>query len=460
MKRQFTSMIMALVLAVLSMCSPVLAEQAKEAEQTEAAAGTEKAAEQTEAAAGTEKAAEADTTAAAVEAATAAEAAAVLPTVETKEAAAETMTAAETAETAKTAEVAKTAEAAETAKTAGAAETAEASQRQILAVYACPARQILTDEEGKKGLADTVIYLFTDQTFRQYVIHEDRFKVYSEGVFTVNFDWDTVEWGNADSHILTLHVNKLCREGERLEDVDLTYDVDLDRVRDYCVYPADFSRETELAAAFMATNKQRLVRLDGSEEYLSTMWFYYSDGTFCQYAFNGEEDMLFSSGDYTISGGGFDVPGAVLRLHRTKKYQDGKGLADYDSTHDYTMGELDFMRIYPINDEEEKEEEEKTGASGETWDLSGATGITDQVKAVFEKAAETLMGVDYEPVCLLGTSTAQDKEGRVYCVLSRARVVYPDAEPYYALVYIHEDKDGAVTVQNIYELWVDAHSRR
>ena len=46
------------------------------------------------------------------------------------------------------------------------------------------------------------------------------------------------------------------------------------------------------------------------------------------------------------SGGAFKKE-SVLTLHRTKKYQDGTGLADYDSTHDYVIGELGFVRIYP-----------------------------------------------------------------------------------------------------------------
>ena len=58
-------------------------------------------------------------------------------------------------------------------------------------------------------------------------------------------------------------------------------------------------------------------------------------------------DVLFSSGDYTIDGS-FDVPGSTLTLHRTKKYDAAaNGLADYDSTHDYKMGELGFTRILP-----------------------------------------------------------------------------------------------------------------
>ena len=46
--------------------------------------------------------------------------------------------------------------------------------------------------------------------------------------------------------------------------------------------------------------------------------------------------------------GDFATPKSVLTLHRTQKYADGIGLVEYDSTHDYSMGKLGFIRIYPL----------------------------------------------------------------------------------------------------------------
>ena len=97
----------------------------------------------------------------------------------------------------------------------------------------------------------------------------------------------------------------------------------------------------------MQVDKQKLVKADGSEEYLPTMWFYYDNGTFEQYALiDGHDDVLFSSGDYSITDPSF-ADASVLTLHRTQKYQDGYGLSDYDSTHDYVIDELGFIRIFP-----------------------------------------------------------------------------------------------------------------
>ena len=87
----------------------------------------------------------------------------------------------------------------------------------------------------------------------------------------------------------------------------------------------------------MQVDKQKLVRTDGSEEYLPTIWFYYNDGSFQQYAVvDGQNNVLFSCGDYSVTDPAF-TEGAVLKIHRTQKYQDGTGLTDYNSTHEYVI---------------------------------------------------------------------------------------------------------------------------
>ena len=81
------------------------------------------------------------------------------------------------------------------------------------------------------------------------------------------------------------------------------------------------------------------------------------------------------------------------------------------------------------------------------WTIPETTEMTEEVKALFEKAMEGLLGVDYEPLGALA-----EKEG-TWCILCRATVVYPGAKPYYALVYVNESG-----VQNIYDLWLGAHA--
>ena len=223
----------------------------------------------------------------------------------------------------------------------------ETPKAEILAIYSCPETQIITGDDQSKELADTVVFLYQDYSYIQYVNHDNQYEIYSNGTFEANFDWTKEGWQYEEPHILTVHVQQLHAADHSLEPADFSYDINLERVTDFCLYPDNLRTELKLVAAFMQVDKQKLAIADGSEEYLPTMWFYYDNGTFEQYALiDGHDDVLFSSGDYSITDPAFsDV--SVLTLHRTQKYQDGKGLSDYDSNHDYVIGELGFIRIFP-----------------------------------------------------------------------------------------------------------------
>ena len=84
-----------------------------------------------------------------------------------------------------------------------------------------------------------------------------------------------------------------------------------------------------------------------------------------------------------------------------------------------------------------------------SWKVAEDTGITEENKAVFDKAMEGLLGVGYEPVAYLGSQLVA---GTNHCFLCKATVVYPDAEPTLALVYVYEKLDGTVEITNITDL--------
>ena len=213
----------------------------------------------------------------------------------------------------------------------------------IAAIYSAPQSQIITDRNGSKAIADTFVYIYEDGAYRQYVDHGGQLEPYSEGTCELNGELDA-----SGPVIVTFHVNKVHQGDHELGDVELSYDVDLSKEGDFCLYPVGENSDRDIAAAFMQVNKQKLVKRDGTETALTTMWFYYGDGTFQQFALSESgEDILFSEGTYSISNGSFVDKGSVLTIHRTKKYQDGEGLAPYDSTHDYVIGDLEFLRIYP-----------------------------------------------------------------------------------------------------------------
>lgn len=80
------------------------------------------------------------------------------------------------------------------------------------------------------------------------------------------------------------------------------------------------------------------------------------------------------------------------------------------------------------------------------WTVTKDAKLSDEAKAAFDKALEGLTGVSYEPVALLGTQVVS---GTNYCILCQAQVVYPGAEPYYALVYVYADLKGGAELLDI-----------
>lgn len=93
--------------------------------------------------------------------------------------------------------------------------------------------------------------------------------------------------------------------------------------------------------------------------------------------------------------------------------------------------------------------QEQTTTPDADWNLPETIEMTEEARTVFDKAMEGLTGVSYEPQGYLG-----EKDG-VYCILCRATVIYPNARPYYALVYVSEDG-----VQNIWDIWMGAHAEK
>ena len=90
--------------------------------------------------------------------------------------------------------------------------------------------------------------------------------------------------------------------------------------------------------------------------------------------------------------------------------------------------------------------------SGEAeWDASVSTEVTEEVQTAFDQAMEGLVGVNYDPVAVLG------QQGDTWCVLCKATVVYPNAKPYNALVYISCSEDKA-EIRKIEELQLNTQT--
>ena len=93
------------------------------------------------------------------------------------------------------------------------------------------------------------------------------------------------------------------------------------------------------------------------------------------------------------------------------------------------------------------------GLSAGAWQLPEDTAITEEAQTAFDKAMEKLVGVSYTPLALPGTQLVS---GMNYCILCRAVVVYPDAQPYYALVYVYADLEGSAQLTQVVPLDIAA----
>ena len=123
----------------------------------------------------------------------------------------------------------------------------------------------------------------------------------------------------------------------------------------------------------------------------------------------------------------------ILALGISAMAENGKAAATSDASEATTSP--------PTSGADDAEEPE--------WDMSVPTEITEEIQANFDKAMEKLMGVDYTPVAVLGV------QGDTCCILCKATVVYPGAQPYNVLVYLRGNE-----VRNVYELWIDKHADR
>ena len=87
------------------------------------------------------------------------------------------------------------------------------------------------------------------------------------------------------------------------------------------------------------------------------------------------------------------------------------------------------------------------------WSAAADPTVTDEVRELLAKGLNGLVGVNYEPVAYLG---GQVVAGRNHAILCQATVVYPDAQPYWVIIYLYENLEGEVELTSIQELVLSA----
>ena len=118
------------------------------------------------------------------------------------------------------------------------------------------------------------------------------------------------------------------------------------------LYPARTG--VQVTAVFAAPDIQPWTEEDGDREELDSIWVFYSDGSFEQFAEVDDKVLLFSKGIYLLADGTdfiYEYPGQAgngqITIRRNKKLTP-QGLIDYDSEHNYELGTLGFTPIYTL----------------------------------------------------------------------------------------------------------------
>ena len=83
------------------------------------------------------------------------------------------------------------------------------------------------------------------------------------------------------------------------------------------------------------------------------------------------------------------------------------------------------------------------------WTATEDAAVTEEASAALNKALETFVGSEIEPIALLGTQVVA---GTNYCLLCRVTPVVPDAVGHYALVYVYAGVDGTAEVLDMVDV--------
>lgn len=91
---------------------------------------------------------------------------------------------------------------------------------------------------------------------------------------------------------------------------------------------------------------------------------------------------------------------------------------------------------------------EDNGAKAGGWSVNKELPnmLDDECKAYFSKAMDGLVGVDYTPVCLLGTQVVA---GTNYAILAEGTPVVMDAQTNLYVITIYVDLEGNASILNI-----------
>ncbi len=80
------------------------------------------------------------------------------------------------------------------------------------------------------------------------------------------------------------------------------------------------------------------------------------------------------------------------------------------------------------------------------WQSAENAEITEEIRTLFDKGMEKLIGVSYVPAAYLGSQVVA---GTNHAILCQGTVIYPGAKPDWKVVFLWEKLDGTVELINV-----------
>ncbi len=219
----------------------------------------------------------------------------------------------------------------------------------VEAVFVKDEGQIFVQGNGSISMLDTAWVYYSNLTFEQYAIIDDEVKLFSQGTyrFEEGSDFDP---SNSEKDLINITRSTKYNAQNGLQPYQSEHLYDLYNLG----YTQILNREKDahMIAAFLGAANQPY-----GDEMVDSLWLYYGDQSFEQYAYlDNMHPTLFSEGYWKIDNGTDLYLGTekendvIITLTHTKKLQDGSYMA-YASEHTYELKTLGYEQIVYVKQE-------------------------------------------------------------------------------------------------------------
>ena len=219
----------------------------------------------------------------------------------------------------------------------------------VEAVFVKDEGQMFVQENGSISMLDTAWVYYSNLTFEQYAIIDDEVILFSQGTyrFEEGSDFDP---SNSEKDLINITRSTKYNAQNGLQPYQSEHLYDLYNLG----YTQILNREKDahMIAAFLGAANQPY-----GDEMVDSLWLYYGDQSFEQYAYlDYMHPTLFSEGYWKIDNGTELYLGTekendvIITLTRTKKLQDGSYVA-YASEHTYELNTLGYEQIVYVKQE-------------------------------------------------------------------------------------------------------------